>query len=283
MRRVGFVLLALAPGIALANSGIGYFMVAVPLVAIALLPAIFLEAPVLWWRLKIPWRKALWLSFVANALSTLYGFILGIAFDFIVAAGTQTSGFPPSRGGAAVMLVPWFFLSWWIEHKLVAKRMPEVPRPTVRRATAYANLLTYILMMVAALASPLYPERDPTLSRARISEAVLTTSPLREAIAEFWKAQKRFPRDLRELNFTPTTGERFTFSLEKEGRIVVRIAGTGDPAIDGKRIEMTPRADSASSLAWDCSSPDIEQKYLPALAATACGTARGSGRRRPSC
>ena len=45
-------------------------MLAVPLVGIALVPAVLLEAPVLHYFLQLSGRRALWLSFVANSLST---------------------------------------------------------------------------------------------------------------------------------------------------------------------------------------------------------------------
>jgi hypothetical protein len=262
-RTGGAGLLALAPATALANAGIGYFMLAMPLVGVALVPAILLEAPVLRRVLRLSWRRALWLSFVANSLSTLYGLILGIAFDFLMAMGTGSAGPPPTRVGAVIMLVPWFFLSWWIELKLIARRMPDAPRATVRRATGVANLATYALMLAAALVTPLYPTHDPMLARARVHEAILAATPLRESVGEFWAVQKRFPKDLRELNFTPPAQARFNIALGNAGQVAVQIQRAGNPAIDGKWIQITPQPDGPS-LKWTCSSPDLDRRILPA-------------------
>lgn len=264
MRRITAILVAFAPGAALANVGVGYFMVALPVVALALIPAILLEAPVLRFLLEVTLRRALLLSLIANLLSALFGFVLGFAFDFTLGIATGVSGLPPTRAAASIMLGPWFLLSWWIEHSLIAKRMAAVPRPVVRRATGIANLLTYALMLVAAQASPLFPVYDSSVSRARVTEAILAAGELRGRVTEFWQTQKRFPTDPRELGYSPSAAGRFVPTLEKYGRIVVRIEGTGNPAIDGKRIELVPRQDDASGgLRWVCAAPDIEPRNVP--------------------
>ena len=265
MIRIAAFLLAMAPGAALANAGVGYFTVAVPLVGLALVPAVLVEAPLLRFFLKVPLRRALALSFAANLLSALFGLVLGIAFDLILGMATGSSGFPPTRGGASAALVPWYFLSWGIEHSVIAKRLRETPKPVVRRATGWANLVTYLLMLVAALASPLFPARDSSLDRARLSEAVLEAGELRSQVTDFWSIHKRFPTDQRELGHSPPAGRRFIAALEKDGRIIVTVQGIGNPALDGRRIELNPqRDDSSGGLRWICSSPDIEPRYLPA-------------------
>lgn len=62
VKRAFIALLALMPATAYANAGVGYFMVAMPVVALALIPAILLEAPVLGYLLKLPFRRAALLS-----------------------------------------------------------------------------------------------------------------------------------------------------------------------------------------------------------------------------
>ena len=87
MIRIAAFLLAMAPGAALANAGVGYFTVAMPLVVLALVPAVLLEAPLL--------------------------------------RAVQASR---PRAGASIALVPWYFLSWWIDPALDGRRIELNPQ-----------------------------------------------------------------------------------------------------------------------------------------------------------
>ena len=263
--RASIALLALVSMNAFANSGVGYFMVAMPIVALALIPAILLEAPVLGYLLKLPLRRAALLSLRANLVSTLVGLVAGLAVDLALSMSTGSSGFPFTRYAVAIMLIPWYLLSWWIEYGVIAKRLPEMPRQALR-ATGAANLLTYTLMIAVSLLSPFLPERDPSLTRARVSEALVTASGLRTEVTEFWVAHQRYPADFKELGSQLPESRRYRVTLERDGRIVVHVVAPDDARINGKQLEFAPQADPAalSNLKWTCRSPDIEQRYLPA-------------------
>ena len=74
---------------------------------------------------------------------------------------------------------------------------------------------------------------------------------------------KRFPRDAGELNFAPPAPTKFTIALGNTGQIAIQIFGTGNPAIEGKWVELTPQPDGPN-LKWTCVAPNIERKLLPA-------------------
>ena len=267
--RASIALLALVSMNAFANSGVGYFMVAMPIVALALIPAILLEAPVLGYLLKLPLRRAALLSLRANLASTLVGFVAGLAVDLALSPGG--SGFPPVRASVAIMLVPWFFFSWWIEHLSVAKRAAELPRQAVLRATGVANLLSYVLMLAVALMSPLFPARDTSLTRAKVSEAVVVASGMRGKVDEFWEARNTYPAGPSELGSQPPISGRHRVTLERDGRIVVQFVATNDVMLDGKHVELIPHADPtapSSGLKWICRSADIDDRYLPVTCRT---------------
>lgn len=254
---------ALWPTAALANAGIGYFMVAMPVVLLALVPAIAIEAGVLRAMLAIGWKRGAALAFRANLLSTLYGVVAGIALDFLLTAGTGSAGFPMVRWGAALSLVPWFAFSWWIEFRVVAKRATELPRASAWKATGAANALTYALMAAFTLFSPFLPERDPSVLRARVSEGLLAASDARGRVDAYWQANRRLPDDPRDLGAS-SPSDRYLVTLAPGGRIAITFRTPKDPEIDGKHVDWTPIADpGAAALRWVCSSRDIERGHLP--------------------
>lgn len=257
--------LALWPGAALANTGIGYFMVPMPVVVLALVPAIALEAWVLKALLGLGWKRGAILSLRANVVSTLYGLVAGLALDLLLAIGTGSSGFPWMRAGVAIMLVPWFAFSWWIEFRVVAKRLAELPRKAVRRATGAANTLTYALMMAFVFFGPLVPIRDVSYQRAQVTEAILKAHAARERVEQFWHAHRRLPDDPREVDLEAMQADdRFAVTLGRGGRISVEIRMPREPEIDGKHVELAPVADpGADKLRWLCGSRDLVIRYLP--------------------
>ena len=262
MRAIAAAALALVPALAHANAGIGYFMIALPVVVIALVPAVPLEAAVLKPILQVPWRRAFPLSLGANIRSTLWGFALAIAVDVVLIGAGGSAGPEPTAGAAIVMLVPFFFLSWWIEHRAVARKAAEIGARRVAAATGAANALSYAGMIVfVALA---YPKEGAMNPRAQISEGLLAASAFRTEVTERWSADKKFPVPGAP-GFAPVVKPRYRVSLESGGRIVVRFTTPGSPPLDGKRIVLTPVLDSSGAeiARWQCGSPDIERRFLP--------------------
>ena len=177
-----------------ANSGVGFFFVSVPVVVIALVPAILVEAPILARMLSVSVPRGLWLSLVANLVSTVLGAFIAIAADLLLLGGADSSGMPFSRGAVLVSLVPMFFLTWWLESMSVRRMQPASPRALARRATFAANATSYVLLGAATALIPSdtldFPSGD---TRARLSEAILAMSPVRDEVTEYFGAHKRFP------------------------------------------------------------------------------------------
>ncbi len=253
----------LAPSAALANSGIGYFMVLLPVMIVALLPVIPLEAVVLARLLKLPFKRALYLAFIANLWSTLAGIVLGIVIDVTLMGLTGSSGAEFTRGAALVMLVPMFFITWGLEYRLLKKHVVALPATRVRRSVFAANLLSYAAMMACVLI--FLPERSPTMLRAYLSEALLVTSALRTPVEEFWRLHKRFPADLKELGnpgITPPIDPKHSISLESNGRITSHIHRPEITELHGKRVQSWPVVQD-DTLIWKCGSPDLDPRLLP--------------------
>lgn len=253
------VLLAV-PSAALANVGIGYLMVTVPVLLLALLPVIPLEAAVLWRLLRLPFRRALYLSFIANLWSTLVGTIISIVLDVGLATLTGSSGVEFTRGAVAVMLVPMFFITWWLEQRMIVKRLAELPVSRVRRSTFAANLASYAAMIAGVLV--LAPATGPGMTRALVSEALIAGSALKTPVHEFWAENKRLPASLKELGASVPAGERHQVSMGTDARIIVRMTRPQYADIHGRHIHLWPVV-SGATLEWKCSSPDLDPRLLP--------------------
>lgn len=253
---------ALVPALAFANAGIGYFMLALPIVVAALIPAIPLEALVLKAMLRLPLRRALSLSLWANLRSTLIGVVLGIAIDLLLVAGTGSAGPEPTKGAATAMLAPLFLLSWWIEHRAILRRAADLPRGGVALASGAANLLSYAAMLAFVWMTGFLPKRGTMSTRARLSEALLAATGAKTSVTEFWERNKRLPVDEREAGLAPLKSKDFRVTVESGGSISVQILMPREPDVNGKRIVLTPVPEGAG-LRWACRAPEIPPRLLP--------------------
>src|SRR5258708_10856811 len=143
----GLVVL-LAPGLVHANTGIGLLSMWIPVAIVAFVPAVLIEGPILARLLKVTLPRGFMLSAVANAVSTIAGGLIALAGDFALHSFIGSA--PMSRGPGLVSLAPMFFVTWWLEHLVVKGMMPAEGKALSRRATFAANVVTYVLMAIAA-------------------------------------------------------------------------------------------------------------------------------------
>lgn len=252
----------LLPAPALANAGVGYFMLGVPLVVAALLPAIVIEALIYQPMLRQDFRPALKLSTWANLASTFWGVVLGIGADLLLTAATDSSGLLPTRGAMLAALVPLLLLSWRIERRSVAKRLPEAPRARVEAATAVANLVTYALM---ALAVAFLAGSSGMSARSVVAIAILSAGPLRGEVTAHWRETRTFP--VPRAPAAGYAGAPARVGIGEDGRVLIVINAPEHERIHGKTIEYRPRiveADAAEpQLHWTCRAADIAPRDLP--------------------
>jgi hypothetical protein len=145
------------------------------LMIVALLPIIGVEAWVLAARLGIGIGPALAVSGAANALSTiiglpanwlvggivgitakpslwrlggagkkLFGYILGNVFWLLSGKDRNIRWIMPSA--QLLLLIPFFFLSWWIEFLVVSKTLDVAYADRISQAVFFANLASYGLL-----------------------------------------------------------------------------------------------------------------------------------------
>jgi hypothetical protein len=258
--RAVLALLLCMPALAQANAGIGYFLMVLPIALAAFIPVVPAEALVISGVLRLPYRQALMLSLRANLRSTLWGLGLAIVIDLVLVGLGGSAGPEPTRIAATVMLVPLFLLSWRVEHRSIVSNVPGVPARKAALATALANILSYAAMIAAAWM--LFPATGAMSVRPHVAQAIAAASEVRLAVGVFHAQHGRFPVNLAELEVQPAS-KVAQISLEKEGRVSVRIVLPAVEAVHGKRLVFTPAPNATGGLDWRCASQEIEARLLP--------------------
>lgn len=253
----GFAALAAAlPAAAEANSGIGLFVHATPAMVIALPLAIFIEAPVLARGFGVSFKRSLALSASANVVSTLLGVFIAFALDLAILAPLGSSGLPGGRGPMLVSLLPMFFVTWWIEARVVRAQVKDAAL-RVGRFTFAANALTYALMAVGVWAWA--PPWEGSV-RERMLGAFNDIGVAKVEVAEQFQKEGHFG-PARQLSARSPLLR--SLRIESNGRIVAVVVAPRLPDLDGKSIFVQPRIEGGRIVEWQCTS-DGPGKYLPA-------------------
>ena len=170
----------------LADAGIPMIVVQWPLMFAALIPVIVIEALLIRRWIELSYRDAFFGITIANCLSTLAGFPLawlvmfalemGVMLPMALAADKwhwhffdspffQIISFPltvawlgPSEWAgnwlvplaAALLLIPSFYVSVWLENFVCRKTWPDIDVKIIRRGVYRANLVSYVMLFVLA-------------------------------------------------------------------------------------------------------------------------------------
>lgn len=176
---LGVLLLSLSAP-ASADAGVPMIFITLPAMLIALIPVIAVETAVLVRALRIPLKRCIAVTTAANLASTLIGMPLTwIALVFIQLISGGGAGFglstPLQRFLAVtwqapwlipydsemywmvpvatlVLMIPFFFMSWWSEYLVARWILKDADRTALRRAIRNANLLSYALLALVVLA-----------------------------------------------------------------------------------------------------------------------------------
>jgi len=172
---------------AFANAGVPLIMVTFPGMLIALVPVILIEAVYISRRLPYPLKSSLKVCGISNLVSTLIGIPLAWGLYLLPSAALSYSGaqrvvadlltepsvllgnvvfilfhaswIPPVGKGlhwmiptaTIVLLVPAFFVSWFIEHQISKRMLKKFEAAEVRSIICKANLMTYFLLLLITL------------------------------------------------------------------------------------------------------------------------------------
>lgn len=165
------------PSNALANAGLPMLALAWPGMFISLIPIVIIESWYLHRRLNIPFGRSTKIMTIANLESTIIGIPLAWAAMLLleIGIGLLVSSLPfaqtlynntfasvvmtffsaawiaPDEKHAhwmvplalIVLMIPFFFATWWIEYKSVKRQMKEADSGEIKTATRNLNLISY--------------------------------------------------------------------------------------------------------------------------------------------
>lgn len=185
MARLLILVLSVFPTVALANAGLPMLAIVWPMSVPAFIPVVAVESWAVRRALNVSWRVAITQMVKGNIFSTLVGIPLAWAVSvavkfflaFLVMNATDLKSYPPHgvwevgriilsapwlgpfrEGGhwvvplaTIVLLVPFFFASFWTEAWYVSLNLcPEAPK-RARRAIWNANTYSYIGLFIATV------------------------------------------------------------------------------------------------------------------------------------
>ncbi len=163
------------PGMASANAGIPMIFLAMPALGLSIIPIIVIEAIYLSKKLEL----TIYTAFKTTTLSNLVSTIVGIPLTWLLlvliqmlAGGTSGFGLDTTLGkvlsvtlqaawlipyesdlhwmipvAGSILLVPFFFASWWSEYLISKKMLKAHPAQRIKIAVRNANIITYALLV----------------------------------------------------------------------------------------------------------------------------------------
>lgn len=162
------------PSVGSANAGVPMLFIVMPVLGMSIIPIIFIETIYLSKKLELTTSIAFMTTTISNFVSTIVGIpitwlLLVIIQMFIGGSGAfgldttlgkvlsvtlQAAWLIPYEAdlhwmipaAGLVLLVPFFFASWWSEYLVSKKILKEHPAQSVKIAVRTANMITYALL-----------------------------------------------------------------------------------------------------------------------------------------
>lgn len=168
-------ILSCIPGVASANAGVPMIFLAMPALGLSIIPIIIIEAIFLSKKLELAIPSAFKTTTISNLVSTIVGIPLTwllLVLIQMLAGGGSAFGLDTTLGkvltvtlqaawlipyesdlhwmipvAGLVLLVPFFFASWWSEYFVSKKMLKEHSAQRVKIAVRNANIITYSLLV----------------------------------------------------------------------------------------------------------------------------------------
>jgi hypothetical protein len=194
-----FIISFFACDLAIADAIIPYMVV--PWGQVFLLPLVIcLEAVVLWRFLHASFKSNLFQSFITNLVSTALGavsyilasgFLNGVVFEWWFKGGFSKESIRSAIISFGLAVVLWI-ISWTSESVVIAQLRKKTISKSILIASAWANVLTYVLLLVIAVSFGRAPSSniEDSIDYSRTSNNVASTIQQDPAypMVGFWKA-----------------------------------------------------------------------------------------------
>lgn len=181
--------LVLIPSVALADIGVPMIAYFWPYMFVGFIPIAIAEGLIFQRMLNIEIRTAFRVSVFVNVITTFLGipitWILLVFLQMLTGGGSyddtstliakfltvtwQAPWLMPLRlsdyywlpaTAMLVLLIPFFFVTWWIEAKVISKfLLPSVDEGRVRSACIWANLVSYSILALAPVSTLIVGEQ----------------------------------------------------------------------------------------------------------------------------
>ncbi len=171
---LGLSIILCIPGTASADAGVPMIFIIMPVLGLSIIPIIVIEAAYLCKKLELNASVAAKTACTSNLVSTVVGvpltWLLLVLVEIVVGGG-KAFGLSTTAGkilsftlqaawlipyesdlhwiipaASLVLLVPFFFVSWWTEYLVSKKMLKGYPAHKIKLEVRNANIITYSLL-----------------------------------------------------------------------------------------------------------------------------------------
>ncbi len=207
------------------------------------------------------------LSVVLGAASVVALVVMGVALLAVSFMLTiqRCHDFNTSGWLSLVVLVPLVNLMFWFIPGTDGTNRYGPPTPPNSALVIVGVYVVPVIFVIGILAAVSIPSFGDYTERARISEVILSASPWRTAIDEYYAETRKLPSSTADLRRDAVPADAVTkygaVSMGANG--VLTLTMSPQTSVGGKTIVLRPDI-AGGAIRWDCTGGTLQPKYRPA-------------------